>query len=225
MTRVTPHSGWGALCVIAALEGVDKRRLRPMIRKAWQMDHRGVVESCRFQKIPLKAFLRWAEFEFPDWPDPVRLYRGTRRISFDTALTGDSWTTEPGGACAYAMGKHLATRHGDDRRPLVVTREVPLASIVLYVAPNTEVEDCDEILFDAPPCGEVFADPVTWRRMADEWHAALVERNRLAGNDVIPAVVHRAQVRNDWLTEQAMRDANAAALAAELALAYALPGG
>jgi hypothetical protein len=92
---------------------------------------------------------RYAAFPLPEvWPDVVRVWRGTSKLSIAEAIGGYSWTTDRDVACWFAM--RFAERNGS---PVVLAADVAKTDIALFTDERSE----REALLLTPPTG-IFID-------------------------------------------------------------------
>lgn len=111
---------------------------RGLLQAAWEHDHREVMRATG--RRTLRAMFRYARYEIPALPDPVRAWRGTSGVSVRTATKGISWTLNRDIACKFAMCN--AERIGG---PMVLMVDVSLASVLHY---NNSRQEDEIIVFD-----------------------------------------------------------------------------
>jgi hypothetical protein len=167
-----PRDMWGLIVVALYYSGVAPDALRPLLRLAWRDRWLDFIQAARAEGNCLIPTFRYAAFPLPEGlPAEVTVWRGMRGAGVQETVKGFSWTMDRDAACAIAMVLYRASR--SQGRPLVVRRTVQRERIVYY-DPASETQDYSEVLFDAPPAGDVDGDEADWRAAADRW----VERNR-----------------------------------------------
>lgn len=105
---------------------------RVLLESALKHDGVHLAGGIGLKRLP--DVFRYAQFELPDLPETMRIWRGTNGVSKRKATNGISWTTDRDVACWFAMRfAHLDS-------PLVLCAEISRTDVFYYSNDRNESE-------------------------------------------------------------------------------------
>lgn len=140
---------------------------RAYLKEIWLHDHDQLVIYAGRQR--LHAMFRYAGLPRPEQPEPMQVWRGTRGTTLRQAKEGFSWTTSRDVACWFAMRFASA-----ERRPIVVSAEVPCSSVAWATDDSGESE---VLLLRRVQHARIDGTPEDWQAAADRHQAAIMRMN------------------------------------------------
>jgi len=143
-------------CLDLYLSGAPAEQWRDLLRVVWVQHDGPLIAAAARRGVSVIALLRAAEFAIPaDLPEEFPVWRASWGDPAEAAK-GFSWT--PDRWAAFALAGDYSFRTPNPPRPIVVHRLIRRDQVVFY---NEGVRD--EIVFDAPPAGEVDGTEEDWR--------------------------------------------------------------
>lgn len=167
----------GALAVALWEAKIPRDAYRVFLGHAWEgaqdnpriRDHHYVIEHAGNRRR-LAAMFRYAQFSIPpEFGETVRVWRGTKGISLDSARKGYSWTTDRNIACWFAHYGH------NGRDPLVIVADIPRSEIMYFSDERSE----KEAVLVRPPVAMVDGTVADWAA-GDVAHQATLVANHEA---------------------------------------------
>jgi hypothetical protein len=131
----------GLLAVVAYFARMPAPVLRAIVSTAWGHDHRYLMQAAGERVSLVRSVLKAAEVPIPDLPETITVYRGGLGDDPRLLVRGLSWTL------SFEVAAWFAHRFAGKHRPLVISAEMPRASVIYFCDGRSE----QEVVFNRAP--------------------------------------------------------------------------